>query len=243
MVVVLPAYNEVAEIEVLLARIDAALTADGFQYQVVLVDDGSNDGTAQVAGECRQRFPLLVERHDTNHGLGATIRDGLRIAAAASQDGDVIVAMDADNTHAPGFIRGMVQAIDDGADVVIASRYQPGSVTRGVPLGRRVLSLGASLLLRATFPTRGVRDYTCGYRAYRTSMLKQAFARFGDEFVHEDGFACMVDILLKLREMGACFAEVPFELEYDRKSGPTKMKVWRTVRRTLQLIWRRKLGR
>lgn len=240
---VLPAYNEAAEIGRLLERIDASLRADRFDYLVVLVDDGSTDGTAGVAAQYAERYPVQIERHAKNQGLGGAIRDGLRAAVAACRDGDVIVAMDADNTHAPGFIRGMVAVIDQGADVVIASRYQNGSLTRGVPAGRRMLSFGASLLLRAVFPTRGVRDYTCGYRAYRAAMLRQAFARFGDQLVSEDGFACMVDILLKLRGMGAQFAEAPFTLEYDQKTGPTKMKVCRTIRRTLQLIVKRRLGR
>lgn len=241
-IVVLPAYNEAREIARLVERIDAALRADDYEYLVVLVDDGSTDGTADVATTLATRFPLIVERHAQNQGLGATIRDGLRAAVRESGEGDVIVAMDADNTHAPGFIRGMVEAIDRGVDVVIASRYQTGSVTQGVPLHRRALSYGASLLMRAVFPTPGVRDYTCGYRAYRAEMLRQAFAQFGDQLVSEDGFACMVDILLKLRGMGARFAEAPFTLEYDQKSGPTKMKVFRTIRRTLGLIARRRFG-
>lgn len=240
--VVLPAFNESLEIARLLERIDAVLRADGFEYGVILVDDGSTDDTAVIAERLAGVFPVRVERHKKNQGLGATIRDGLRAAANACGEQDVVVAMDADNTHAPGFIRGMVAAIDAGADVVIASRYQPGSVTQGVPLYRRVLSSGASLMMRCVFPTRGVRDYTCGYRAYRGAMLRQAFARFGDELVSEDGFACMVDLLLKLRAMGARFAETAFVLEYDQKAGASKMKIGRTIRRTLQLIVRRRFG-
>ena len=113
---------------------------------------------------------------------------------------------------------------------------------RGVPWHRNALSLGASVLFRALFPTRGVRDYTSGYRAYRGQVLRDAFARYGDAFVDQEGFQCMVDILLKLREMDVIFNEVPLILRYDNKEGASKMNVWRTTRNTLGLLARRRLG-
>jgi dolichol-phosphate mannosyltransferase len=64
-------------------------------------------------------------------------------------------------------------------------------------------------------PIRGVRDYTCGYRAYRGRVLRQAFQRYGDDFINQEGFQCMVDILLKLRKMDVIFGEVPLILRYD----------------------------
>lgn len=239
--VVLPAYNEAAELGRLLPGIDATLRGDGLDYLIVLVDDGSSDNSLEVAQALADVVRLRTVRHERNQGLGGAIRDGLRAALESAGPDDAIVVMDADNTHAPGFIRGMLDCLADGADVVIASRYQSGSVVRGVPPSRRALSAGASLLLRTTFPTPGVKDYTCGYRAYRAAMLRRAFERYGDEFVSEDGFACMVDILLKLRQMGARFRETPFLLDYGQKSGPTKMKVLRTIRRTLALVVRRRL--
>jgi dolichol-phosphate mannosyltransferase len=127
--------------------------------------------------------------------------------------------------------------------VVIASRYHPEARVYGVPLVRRALSRSASLLLRALFPIRGVRDFTCGYRAYRASALWSALDRHRDELLTQDGFECMVDILLKLRTMNLVFGEVPLLLRYDQKSGESKMAVGRTIRRTLALVLRRRLAR
>jgi dolichol-phosphate mannosyltransferase len=93
------------------------------------------------------------------------------------------------------------------------------------------------------FPIHGVRDYTCGFRAYRCRLLREAFRRYGDDFVDRRGFECMVDILLKLHRLGATFAEVPLTLRYDRKGGASKMRVARTVADTLRLMLRRRLGR
>ena len=87
------------------------------------------------------------------------------------------------------------------------------------------MSRAASLLMRIVFPIRGVRDFTCGYRAYRADVLQRAVEHYHGEFVDQDGFQCMVDILLKLRPMRLIFGEVPLLLRYDRKGGQSKMHV------------------
>jgi dolichol-phosphate mannosyltransferase len=241
--VVLPAYNEAENLTGLLERIDQALTDAGLRYEVIVVDDGSSDNTAAIAEEHGKLMPVSVVRHETNQGLGGTIREGLRIAVQRCDDRDIVVAMDADNTHTPGLILSMVRLVEEGNDVVIASRYQRGAYVRGLAWHRRLLSFGARALFQIVFPIHGVRDYTSGFRAYRGQALRLAFARYGDQFVSEGGFQCMVDILLKLRKMDAIIREVPLILRYDLKGGASKMKVARTVGRTLHLMVRRRLGR
>src|SRR5437016_218592 len=98
-------------------------------------------------------------------------------------------------------ISGLLQMLREGHDVVIASRYQPGARVIGLSLPRRIASYGASWLFRMLFPTPGLRDYTCGFRAYRGKVLSLAVARYGSRFVDTEGFQCMVDILLKLRKL------------------------------------------
>jgi len=240
--VVLPVYNEAPRIARLLDHVDEALEEAGIDYQVILVDDGSRDATRDIVRDYATRMPIRLMEHEVNLGLGATIRDGLVAAAEVAGDRDIIVTMDADDTHAPGLILRMVRMISEGHDVVIASRYRDGSRTVGVPLFRQALSYGASFLFRIVFPTRGVRDFTCGYRAYRARVVRDALARYGEEFLDQDGFQCMVDILLKLRRMHLIFGEVPFILRYDWKEGGSKMNVSRTVRDTLGLLWKRRFG-
>src|SRR5262249_7408261 len=113
---------------------------------------------------------------------------------------------------------------------------------KGVPFGRQLLSIGASFIFQVVFPTRGIRDYTSGYRAYSAKVLKKGFATYQERFIDQQGFQCMVDILLKLRKLGATFSEVPISWRYDMKRGVSKMKVLLTVRRTLSLVFRRRLG-
>jgi dolichol-phosphate mannosyltransferase len=241
--VVLPAYNEEAGLPVLLDRIDEALTEEDLSYQVVVVDDGSTDGTYEAALSASTRLPVIVERHQVNAGLGATVRDGILRVCQQGKERDILVTLDADNTHTPGLIARMVRMIREGHHVVIASRYRPGSRVRGVPVLRRILSRGASLLMRILFPTRGVRDYTCGFRAYDVGPLNKIIKESGEGFFDQDGFQVMVDILLKIRrEPEVIFGEVPLILRYDQKQGESKMKIVRTARKTLQLILRHRFG-
>lgn len=241
--IVLPALDEEARIGTLLDRIEEVMSGASLVYRIILVDDGSADATATIADERSSRIPVSVIRHPANLGLGAAIRDGLFEAISHAREQDVIVTMDADDTQPPDRIPGMLEMIHNGHDVVIASRYRPGSRTVGVPPGRRVLSYIASLLFRIFFPTAGVRDYTCGFRAYRPEALRSAIANYGEGFLNQDGFQCMVDTLLKLRRMNVVFGEVPFILRYDLKEGGTKMNVVKTVRKTLLLMLRAGLSR
>ncbi len=241
--IVLPAYNEEQNLGLLLDGIAEAMAEEGFDYRVIVVDDGSRDSTLAIAQTRAERMPIRVERHEVNQGLGPTIGDGLRAAAAECSDRDVVVAMDADNTHCPGLIGSMVRRIREGNDVVVASRYQPGARVLGVPPLRRLFSWGAGLLFRVAFPIPNVKDYTCGFRAYRGAILRQAFDRHGEQFVSEAGFQCMVDILLKLHKLRAICCEVPMVLRYDRKGGASKMRVGMTILRTLGLLLRRRFGR
>jgi dolichol-phosphate mannosyltransferase len=150
--------------------------------------------------------------------------------------------MDCDNTHPPRLILRMLERIDDGYDVVIASRFQPGARVIGVPWTRQLYSVGARWLFQLLFPIRGVRDYTCGFRAYRTESLRAAIAKYGDGLISETGFSCMADLLLKLRTLPIEMTEVPLELHYDRRGGGSKMRVLRTIRQTLGLLLRRRFG-
>ena len=240
--VVLPAYNEELSLPRLLERISAAMVEAGALYRVIVVDDGSSDGTAAIAQEYAQRIPLFLERHSVNMGLGATIRDGILRAIELSNEDDMIITMDADNSHNPELIPRMGQLLREGNDVVIASRYQRGSNVRGVPFVRRVLGHGASWLFRLIFPIREVRDYTCGYRAYRAAVLKQAVRHYRRDMFDQSGFQCTVDILLKLRPLNLIFKEIPMILRYDMKGSKSKMKVAETLQSTFFLILKRRLG-
>ena len=98
------------------------------------------------------------------------------------------------------------------------------------------------MIFKAIFPVKNVNDFTCGYRAYRVSLLKEAREHFGERLVEEQGFACMMELLLKLRHWKPRIKEVPMTLRYDRKESASKLKLFRTLRQYLMLALRDRLS-
>jgi dolichol-phosphate mannosyltransferase len=170
--------------------------------------------------------------------------EGLRCLIAHVADHgaahDVLFVMDCDDTHHPAQFPDMLAALDSGHDIVIASRYRHGSRVAGVAVHRQLLSLGAAALFKLLHWCRGVRDYTCGFRAYRVGLLQRARQRYGERLVEERGFACMVELLLKLNRVGANMCEVPIDLRYDLKQSASKMDVGGNTLRLLGKLvaWR-----
>ncbi len=240
--VVLPAYNEEQALPLLLDSLIEVLKEDKREYSIVVVNDGSKDGTSAVSKQYGKSHPVVTLDNDGNKGLAETMRNGLVYACSLASEKDIIITMDADNTHPAGLMLRMIRQIREGNDLVIASRYREGSAVIGVPKHRVLLSYGAALLFRIAFPMRGVRDYTCGYRAYRADLIQKLMKAYGKEFISERGFSCMVDILLRMRSMNPVCAEAPLVLRYDLKPGLSKMKVMQTVFDTLKLLVKRRLG-
>jgi len=235
--VVLPAYNEASALPALLAEIDDGLGAGAVRYRMVVVDDGSTDSTARILEQARHRYPISTCVHPSNRGLGAALATGLR-AAVTDVEGDVVVTMDADRTHEVSCIAEMLEGIAAGADVVIASRFQRQALMSGVPLRRRLMSQAANRMLASAHPTMHVRDFTSGFRAYRATLLHRAFAVYGDELLHEAGFACVPGMLLRLAQLGARLSEVPIALHYERKPTPSKLSLLDTGRGVWALLHR-----
>jgi len=239
--IVLPAYNEEETILSLIMDIKRILGERFNDFEVIVVNDGSTDNTAKIVSELNLHILKLVE-HNRNKGLSESIKTGLLYALKNFDENDIIVTMDADNTHSPGLIHRMSTFIEEGNDVVIASRYRPGARVIGLTLARKTISFGGNMLLRLLFPTRGVKDYTSGYRAYRAGVLSKAFDLWENSFINEPGFSCQVDILLKLRKMRVIMNEVPLILRYDQKESASKMNVTSTIIDTLKLVVKRLVG-
>lgn len=236
--VVLPAYNESLDLLNLMTRIsNYAQWQKRWHINLLVVNDGSTDNTSEIAKNadvfCNKHVLDIIP----NKGLANAVRQGINyVLSQPVCDDDIIVIQDADDTQSPFLIDDMAYQILKGSDVVIASRYRDGARILGLTAFRKLTSWCAGAIFRVFTPIKGVRDYTCGFRAYRVGILHKAKQVFGEKFIEEEGFACMAEILLKLKKVGAIFHEVPMILRYDRKQGASKMNVGRTIKQTLNLV-------
>jgi len=223
--ILLPAYNEEDSLPKLLPKIACALAGHNQPYCIVVVDDGSIDCTPDLLEEYAQTLRVNVITHQINRGLGETERDGFEYIAAQCQPDDLIVRMDCDDTHDPEYVFALLEKINEGYEVVNTSRFRPGGGQLGVSAYRAVISWAANLFMRLAFHIPGIRDYSCGFRAYRGKVIQDAICVFGNNFIQLRGlgFTSTLEMIVKLHLLGCRFAEVPFVLRYDQKKSSSKM--------------------
>jgi dolichol-phosphate mannosyltransferase len=211
-VVVLPTYNEAENIGLFLRAVrDAAPTTD-----VLVVDDNSPDGTGRIAEEVGAEVGGVEVLHRPGKdGLGSAYREGFGRVLQGSYD--VVVSMDADFSHDPEQIPEFVAAIEDGADLVIGSRYVTGGGTTDWPVRRQLLSKWGNAYTRSILGV-GARDCTSGYRAYRATAL----ASIDPTSTSAEGYAFLTELVRRLTTQGAVVVEKPIIFR-DRTRGKSKM--------------------
>ena len=241
--IVLPAYNEEDSLPPLLSKINDAFNLYKWDASVLVVNDGSKDNTLSVAQNFKSDIPISVLDIQPNSGLANAINAGMRKAIEGLKDTDIVVTLDADDSQNPFLIQRMAQQVAEGSDLVIASRYQPGARIKGLKRSRTFFSWAAGFLFRILVGFEGIKDYTCGFRAYRVDMLKKTIRVYGDKFITQKGFGCMVEVLLKVAGQSATMNEIPMILRYDLKQGESKMDVQRTMKQTLKLLLDYKTGK
>jgi len=239
--IVIPVYNEEGNLIPLVEGIAGMAASNNLDYTAIIVDDGSTDKIPEIIKDLSSKYSILPLENRPNAGLGKTMAKGLKKAAEVSMDEDIIVTLDGDATHDPIYIPSMIDKINQGSDIVIASRFALGGMERGLSAFRKFLSRGSGMLLKVFFPIKGLSDYTCGYRAFRAAAIKRGFSVFGDKFIQETGFSVTPEIILKLSLLGVRVNEIGFVLKYDQKIGKSKIKVLKTIVQYLKMIVKIKL--
>lgn len=224
--VVLPTYNEIENIEEVLGLVRRAVP----DASILVVDDGSPDGTADLAEKVGEELGLIeVLRRAGKAGLGSAYRAGFRHGLA--QGFDVFVEMDSDLSHDPLALPALLSAIEEGADLAIGSRYVPGGSIPDWSTRRRLLSQWgnryAGLVLGLP-----VRDATSGYRAYRAMALQQVDL----ESIRADGYGFQIEMAYQVKRTGGRVVEVPISFT-DRIRGKSKMSSRIIVEALLLVTW------
>lgn len=223
--IMLPAFNEESSIPLIFPKIKKAFEQKELEYRIVVVQDGSTDCTYQVLKKMQDEYPLDIIQHKINRGLGETERDGFEYIAEFAEDEDILIRFDCDDTHEPEYIVLLINKLKEGYDVVNTSRFQPGGGQKGVDVYRAFISYAANIFMKLMFNISGVKDYSCGFRAYRAKIIKDAICIFGNGFIQLKGlgFTSTLETIVKLKLLGCSFAEIPFVLRYDKKASPSKM--------------------
>jgi dolichol-phosphate mannosyltransferase len=210
-VVVIPTYNEAENLRWIVGRVRAAAPS----VDVLVVDDGSPDGTGDLADAmAAEDHHVGVVHRNQKAGLGAAYLHGF--AVALERGYDVIGEMDADGSHQPEQLPRLLDALAD-ADLVIGSRWVPGGSVVNWPLSRKALSVGGNLYARVALGIP-VRDVTAGYRMFRRATLEAI--DLGS--VESSGYCFQADLAWRTAQKGLRIAEVPIEF-VERERGESKM--------------------
>jgi dolichol-phosphate mannosyltransferase len=225
--IALPTYNERENLEPLMV----ALLAQVPDARVLVIDDGSPDGTGELADRLASADRRIAVLHRTSkEGLGAAYRAGFE-QILAQPDCSAIVQMDCDFSHAPEQVPDLLRRLDAGADLVLGSRYVKGGSTPGWGRRRRFVSKGGSRFARLVLGLP-YRDLTGGFKAWRRDTL----AQLGTEDGIANGYGFQIEMTWRARNLGARIAEVPITFR-DRFAGTSKMS-GAIVREALLMVLR-----
>jgi dolichol-phosphate mannosyltransferase len=233
---ILPTYNEAENIEAIVAAAGEALAGanDGI-YKILIVDDGSPDGTGGIADRlASEREQVEVLHRTEKNGIGPAYLAGFRYAL--DHDAAYVMEMDSDFSHDPADLARLLAAVRSGADLALGSRYVPGGGVRDWGLVRRFISEGGSTYARWVLGLR-VRDLTGGFKCFKREVLEAIHF----DGVRSQGYAFQVELTYRAVRAGARVVEVPIVFK-DRERGQSKMS-WRIAVEAMWLVPRLRFGR
>jgi glycosyltransferase involved in cell wall biosynthesis len=222
--VCVPSYNEAPTIGLLLWKIRQVFAGFPREYQLLVLDDGSNDGTPEVLERYTRVLPLTVIRHQDRRGYAASVEELLRQAVERTDrpKRDCAILMHADFAHGPNFIPDLVRRIESGADIVIAQSKLQGEPSRARRMVRRL----APMLLRGAVSVPGVSDVVSGYSIFRLVTLRNAFRGNAPPLLTTQGWAANAELYGRTARHARRVETIAAVERRDLRQRPSRINSW-----------------
>lgn len=218
-------------------------------FEIITCLDGTTDDSFELLEAFTKFHPIKILAPKNERGLGRAYKRIFLDVIKNSTDDDLIISLDADNTHKPEQILEMIKHLEENdLDLVVASRFCSRSVMEEFPFYRQCISKFTSILLQNLFAVRRIsgdklKDFTSGYRIYRAKKLKELFALQKDDFIREPEFTYTCELLIKLSRINARIDEIPISYDYGQKVGASKLRVMHNLYRLAILLFHLKKSR
>jgi dolichol-phosphate mannosyltransferase len=239
--VVVPVLNEVENLERLFDSFAVTVSeySETLEVKLVLIDDGSTDGTPALAEELAHSLDLELLTHGQNLGPGRAFGTAFRHLEPLLEDDDYVVTMEGDNTSRQDLLRQMLRRVDEGHDIVLASPYMYGGGIVETQATRVLISHVANAFVKEFLGIHGILTVSSFFRLYRGVAIKRLQAHYGPAILERAGFESMVELLMKAMYLRMAIAEVPMVLDTSLRRGKSAMRMRRTALGYLSLFWAR----
>lgn len=224
-------YNEEKNLKTFIQDLNDSLENLERNYEIITCIDGSSDNSLNILKDFQKKYPIKILDPVNEKGLGKAYKRIFCHLAKNCKDDDLIISLDADNTHETSQIKGMIEHFENNSlDVLVCSRFIDMSIITKFPIYRRFISKSVSKILQTFFPIKilnqkNLQDYTSGYRIYRASKIRQLYELKSDEFITEPEFTYTCELLIKLSRIKSKIDEYAISYNYGNKKGKSKLKI------------------
>ena len=204
-------------------------------FEIIACLDGGSDNSPELLENLKKIYPLKILPIINQRGLGIAYKRLFEEVIKSSTSDDLVISLDADNTHNPAQIPEMLAHFEkNNLDFLVASRFCTKSVMADFPLHRQFISKATSILLQSIFSVKKIskkrlQDYSSGYRIYSVKKLQELFARQGKQFISEPEFTYTCEILIKLSRLNCRIDETEISYDYGKKIGKSKLRIARNL--------------
>jgi dolichol-phosphate mannosyltransferase len=240
--IIFSALNEEGNLKKFLTNISQEMQLLQREFQIIACLDGSSDDSEKILRDYAEFAPVKILPLKNTRGLGLAYKRLFLDVVKNSADDDLVISLDADNTHDPQQMSEMIKHFEaQELDVLVASRFFKVSVVDDFPLHRKFISKSTSLILQNLFPIKKIsgeklQDYTSGYRVYKVEKLKKLYAGRKENFITEPEFTYTCEFLIKLSQLGCKIDELPISYDYGKKIGKSKLRILRNFWRLMVML-------